>query len=490
MNFQGFVGPTYNLKSSNVDAQRCVNLFPEIIESGTGKEAQIAYLKSTPGLEKLFTANSGPIRLVHVDSIGNIFVISGNTVRNASYSGGVWTVGTLGTVSTTTGIMKAASAQLGSDAVTVFVDGTANYAYLKTTGYPAGYFGTFGGFGYPGVPTATHVAFIDNYFIFNQAGTNQFFVSDFNSFSVSPLSFASSEGDPDNIVAIIANRRDLWLLNERTTEIYVNTGNADFPFERISGGFIEKGCTAKFSVAKIEGYVFWLGRDEFGQGVVYASQSLNPQRISTHAVEAAIKGYADMTTATAFTYQSGGHSFYVLNFAEGTWVYDVSTKLWHERAYTGESSLERHRADVHAYCPALGIHIVGDYANNKVYKYNDDYYYDDTQALTRLRSTPHVSSELKRIFCSSFQLDAESGVGLDGIAQGTDPQIMLDWSDDGGHTWSNEHWKSLGKIGEYKTRIIWRRLGVMRDRVFRVKITDPVKVTFLSAQIELAGSGS
>src|SRR5690606_17626891 len=109
---------------------------------------------------------------------------------------------------------------------------------------------TYSGFGYGSVPTATDITWIDGYFILNEAGTNKFWVSDLKSFNVNALSFASSEGDPDIVLALMANHRDLWIFNEKTTEIFVNTGNADFPFERVQGGFSEVGCLAKYSVAK------------------------------------------------------------------------------------------------------------------------------------------------------------------------------------------------------------------------------------------------
>jgi len=65
-----------------------------------------------------------------------------------------------------------------------------------------------------------------------------------------------------------------------------------------------------------------------------------------------------------------------------------------------------------------------------------------------------------------------------------DPQAMLDWSDDGGHTWSNEHWASIGVIGDYTARAIWRRLGRSRNRIYRVSITDAVKRVIMGADLE------
>lgn len=500
MKFKGFIGPTYKLDSVNVDCQRCVNLYPEIVESGTGKEAEVAYFKSTPGLEVLFEIGEGPIRLIHVDKKDRVFVISGNRFYWMIYDGTSWTPFEwepgvdYSELETSTGVVKATSLYLSDTInITTFVDGDKTYFFFQN-GFDSYSFGTWIPMWPATVEDATFVEFIDGYFIFNKLGTNQFFVSDFNTVNVDTLSFASAEGDPDDIVAIIKNHRDLWLIGERTIEIFVNTGNADFPFERVQGGFIEKGCCAPYSVAKIDGTIFWIGRDEFGEGVIYAAQGVTPQRISTHAIEQAIKGYADIKSATAYTYQSGGHSFYVLNFSEGTWVYDLKTGLWHERAFTNEGSLGRHRAECHAFFPKYSMHLLGDYESGKIYKFNDDYFKDDESEITRMRIAPHLSSGGKRLTCHSLQLDMEVGVGLDGSVVGSDPQVMLSFSKDGGHTWSSEEWTSAGKkigaIGEYKKRVIWRRLGFFRDIVFKVKITDPVKVVIMGADLEIEGGAN
>ncbi len=485
MKFQGFVGPSYTLNSVNVDSQRCVNLYPEIIESGAGKEGQTAYLKSTPGLQKVITVGAGPIRCVHVDYAGRILVASGNVLYLVSYNGTTWTSTNRGFFVTSTGPIIAAS----SDTTTVLVDGTSNYIHNWDPGQLLDGLLLFNQLSYIGVAAATWVVFLDGYFIFNKAGTNQFFVSGYNKLTFNPLDFASAEGDPDKIIAFMTNYRDLWIFNEKTIEVFIRSSNPDFPFERASSGFIEKGCLAPNSVAKLEGFIVWLGRDSFGQAMVYAATGLNPQRISTHAVEQAIQKYANPKAARAYTYQSGGHLFYVLNFAEATWVYDGSTKMWHERAYTNAGNLERHRGEVVAFSPDLDLHLVGDYANGNIYKFSDSYYTDDMNPITRLRSFPHVSSDRKRLFFHSLEIDMETGVGLNGAVLGSDPQVMLQWSDDGGHTWSDETWTSaggqVGGIGDFKKRVIWRRLGKSRDRVFRIAITDPVSVTLLGAELDI-----
>lgn len=505
MKFQGFIGSSYKIDALGVDRQRCVNLYPEIIESQTGKEAQVAYLRCTPGLLKLYETGPGPIRLIHYEDVSRagdemigrplVFVVSGNKVYRYFYDliDG-WISKDLGYLQTSLGPVTAASVAnpqpSGTVYATVFVDGVENYLYQGFSNVGLESFAPFAGYGLPSVPGATHVVWIDGYLIMNQKDTNQFFVSNWQGIVFDPLSFASAEGSPDNIVALIDNYRDLWLFNERTTEIFSNTGNADFPFERVQGGFIEVGCVAPYSVAKIGGYITWLGRDKFGQGIVYSARGFNAERISTHAIEAAIQSYADISSARAYTYQDGGHSFYVISFAEMTWCYDFSTGMWHERAYTSKGELGRHRADCHAFFPQTGIHLVGDYETGKVYQLKNNVFTDDGDAITRKRVTPHVSAGGKYLFYDSFWVDMRTGVGLDGVGQGTNPQAMLRFSDDGGYSFSREKWTSMGRIGNRLARTRWNRLGRSRDRVFDLTITDPVDVVLIDAQLEITQGAS
>jgi hypothetical protein len=523
MKFPGFIGPSYNLPSVNVDCQRAVNIYAETIESGTGKEGSVAYFDATPGLEKILNVGDGPIRFIirvptpwvdYPDFPKIVYmIVSGDKVYSAIYSLtlSTWTVAVVPDVpggstpmvlDTATGpirgksktgltIIPANPPSIPSDipipyGMVYFADGQKLYTFGIQQVGGAGPIQTscssvIG-------PIASFVEAVDGFFIINQVDSGMFYVSDWGSLNFDPLSYASAEGDPDNIVAILVKDRELWLFNERTTEVWANTGNADFPFERIQGGFIEKGCSAPYSVAKIDGIAFWLGRDESGEGVVYAAQGASPQRVSTHAIERDIRTYADISSASAYTYSENGHSFYVINFAEKTWVYDLKTQMWHERAYTNAGALERHRSEVHAYFPELKLHLVGDYANNKIYALKDGVYTDDLETITRMRVTPHVSAGLKRVFYNSLTLDMETGVGLDGSVQGSDPQVMLQFSNDGGHTWSNEDWVSAGKkiggIGDFKKRVIWNRLGSARDRVFKIVITDPVPIRIIGAELD------
>jgi hypothetical protein len=258
--------------------------------------------------------------------------------------------------------------------------------------------------------------------------------------------------------------------------------------ERIQGAFNEIGCVSAYTIAKMDNGLFWLGTDARGQGIVYRANGYTGVRISTHAIEYAIAQYGNISDAIAYTYQQEGHAFYVLSFPSGnaTWVYDVSTQAWHERAGFDNGEFMRHRSNCQ--CNFGGNIIVGDFENGNIYTFDLDVYADNggiQKWLRSWRALPTGQNNLKRTAHHSLQLDCEAGVGLN-TGQGSDPQVMLRWSDDGGHTWSNEHWSPLGKIGAYGQRTFWRRLGMtlkLRDRVYELSGTDPNKIAIMGAEL-------
>lgn len=331
---------------------------------------------------------------------------------------------------------------------------------------------------------STHIDFMDGYFIFNKPNSSQFYLSPLN--AVTPLSgldVATAEAKPENLIGHIELQENVYFFSGEHIEIWYDSGAASFPFQRVQGAVMEIGCAAAFSIAKIQNAVYWLGQDPSGRGVVYRAQGLQPQRISTYAIEGEIESLGDLSGARAFTYQQGGHSFYCLNLpgATTTWVFDATTNLWHERAYLSSGQYQRHLVDCHAF--AYNTNVGGDFSSGNLYALDPSVYTDNGKPICRERAAPHISKDMVRIFHSDFQLDMETGVGTSGTGQGVNPQVILQWSNDAGHSWSNEHWAYAGKIGKRKARLIWRRLGQARDRVYRVRITDPVSVTLLGAEV-------
>lgn len=477
MRFKGFLGPSYHLQSVEIDCQRCINLYLQIDEAQTGKDGEIASLIGTPGNRLFGTVGTGPIRGSWFTTTGVYYVVSGRTLYSVSSLG----VGTsIGDLQTSTGQVSMADNGLQL----VIVDGLNGY-YVDfadlTTLVQITDLNFIG---------SNLVTYQDGYFIFKAPNSKEFYLSDLNGVTFTAPANTDKNGYPDNIIAHISVNRNLWLFGDVSTEVWFDSGDNLNPFQYISGTLMEYGCAAMFSVTKLFNTVFWLGKDSSGSGMVYMANGYAPQRISTHSVETVIQGYSTISDAIGFSYQQNGHQFYVLTFptASATWVYDCETQVWHERVYTNQGQFERIRANCYSY--AFGKHLVGDYANGKIYEMRSDYYSDNGDAITRQRIAPHISNNMSQVFHSRFQLDIESGVGLDGTGQGTNPQAILQWSNDGGHNWSDEMWSSFGAIGRTKSRAEWRRLGRSRDRVYKVTITDPVKVILLGADLDVEGGTS
>lgn len=472
------LGSAYVARSVNAADNRMVNLYPEIVPEG-GKEA--AFLQRAPGLRLLTTVGTGPIRGLNSFN-GNLYVVSGDSLYKVDAT---YAVTLLGVVSG-----SSAPVSMANNGTQLFVACNGpSFVYNSSTL-------AFGAITDPDFPGALTVSYLDGYFVFIEPSSQRVWVTALNDpTSIDPLDFASAEGDPDGLISSIVDHSQVWLFGTSSVEVWYNSGNADFPLQRIEGAFNEIGCAATFSVAKLDNSLYWLGQDARGQGIIYRANGYTGQRISTHAVEWQIQQYADMSDAVAYTYQQDGHSFYVLNFpsANATWVYDVSTQAWHERAGWINGQFVRHRGNCQTFFNQTIT--VGDYQNGNIYAFDMEVYadYDRVQKWLRTwRALPTGQNNLKRTVQHTLQLDCETGVGLVS-GQGSDPQVMLRWSDDAGHTWSNEHWSGMGAIGQYGRRVFWRRLGMttkLRDRVYEASGTDPVKVTIVGAELLLNGTNA
>jgi hypothetical protein len=465
-----FVGASYTARVKNLDAQQCVNLYPE---TGGPSSKNVAALIGTPGLSLWATLAGGGIRGTLRFSSVLAVVVCGRNVYTVDTNG----TGTLrGVISSlNTPVSMASNGQ-----VVMIVTGPEGYVLDMTT-FALTQINATAFIG------ADKVDFVDGYFVFNKPGTGQFQITQLYSTDIDDLAFATAEGSPDLLLSLIVDHRELWLFGENSTEVWFNSGNADFPFERIQGASIEQGCAAKYSVAKMDNRVFWLTADDRGQGMVMSATGYQPQRVSDHALEYAIGQMSTISDAVAYTYQQEGHSFYVLNFptANQTWVYDAATNMWHQRAWRRptDGSLNRHRSNCQM--AFINENIVGDWENGNLYKLDLDTYTDNGDLIPRIRTCPHLSDPDYRwqVF-DELRVDVRTGVGLT-TGQGSNPQAMLQWSNDGGYTWSSELWASMGKIGERQARVVWRRLGRGRDRVFRVTVTDPVAVAFVGAAVRV-----
>jgi hypothetical protein len=326
----------------------------------------------------------------------------------------------------------------------------------------------------------------DNYFLYNKPDSQLWAASDLLSPITDPLSFASKDGSPDDLVALIVDRREVYLLGEMSSEVWIDSGGVPFPFTRIPGTSTQQGIAAQWSCARMGNSFAYVSKNNRGEAMIVRMNGYFPERISTHAVETTLVNQ-NVSDALAWTYQLEGHEVYVVTFPSVgenglTWAYDNTTGLWHKWLYrNNQNQFERHRGNCCAFFNQQVL--VGDYENGKIYQVAREFYTDDGQPIRRIRRAPHITSDLQRQYFHELQIQFQPGVGLSS-GQGQDPQAMLRWSNDGGSTWSNEYWTSIGKQGKYQNRAIWRRLGWSRDKVFEVSVSDPVKAVIISANLK------
>jgi hypothetical protein len=348
----------------------------------------------------------------------------------------------------------------------------------------------------PGVYPADRLAYIQGWIIANKTGTQEFFSNGLSPYTNTfpGLYFASKYSSSDNLITLYENNDELWLVGERQTEVWYNTETsaAEFQFSPVPGVAPQIGCAAKHSITRMGAVLCWLARNEQGENIVVQTAQYSWQRLSNHAVEHAISQYPYVADAIGYSYEEEGHSFYVLTFptADATWVYDATASAlmglasWHQRASFDQTSGLYHRDRGNCFANFQDLRLVGDYQSGQIHQMSREFYTDAGNPLRAQRRCKHVWEAPWRIRVrqSSLQIEFTPGVGLQS-GQGSSPQAMLRWSDDGGFTWSNEHWRSVGSAGVTLNRCIWRRLGGPRDRVFEVNFSDPVARDIIGATL-------
>jgi hypothetical protein len=473
-----FVGASYVAFSTTQDNQECINWMPEVDTTKQPDERGVVALLPTPGLLLRHECPVAEVRALHTLPGGELMLaVVGNVLYSVTQA---YVATAVGTLATSAGIVHIAD----NNFVAMLADGANRYSYdWRASAFAMLTDGAFSG--------ADWVDEVDNFFVYNRPGTNQWGSSDVDVATSSPLNLGAMIGAGGNVVALIADHRQILLIGEQYSERWVNVGTFPFPFAIIPGSSMQHGTGAPHSIARLGEGIAFLSQDTRGNATVitWGAAIPNPQRISTFAVEQAIQSYAVTNDAVGFTYSQSGHEFYFLIFPTQniTWVYDLATTLWHKRAWRDPLGVyNRHRAN----CVAVFGNdiVVGDWQNGKIYALSQTTFTDDGAPLPCLRRCRHLTSDLRRQFFHDLQIQFQPGMGLN-AGQGSDPECILRWSNDGGQTWGNNHVLKLGKMGKYRNRAIKRRLGWARDRVFEIVTTDPIFRVVVSANLN-ASAGS
>lgn len=493
-----FIGPAYESRSRNVACDRLVNMYPEVVESGTGASQGTKYaLYGTPGRLLFATLSDSPGRCIVSNNIPSayqspntaFYAVAGSTLFAVDGAGVETVLGDVGNdLFAGMPAFPANIIVLGDDLIAVL---SAGALYVCV----------------PSGPTLTLVStplqYITSMTWMSQRliicgvetgsanPSNRFYISDLDDpLTFNALSFATKESAPDPIVAVHAAYEHLFLFGSQTTEIWYDAGAQDFPFQRRQGGgVVEAGIVSGRgnTIAKLDNTVAWLGNDPRGGMVVWELRTLTPVRVSNHYIENMIRNF-DGNSAVGFPYQEAGHFFYVLHFPlnDVTVVYDSTSGMWHERGLWNGTTFDCDIARYHTQVQGLG-HMVLDYRNGKIYRQDIAYLDDDGAAIRRVRVAPHINHERKWVFYKALELHCQQGASVGALTPSYDLRI----SDDGGYTWGNVQTAAAGQSGQYDNRVRWWPLGRSRDRVYEVSTMDAVPQAWVDAYLEIVqGNGS
>lgn len=474
----GFVGGAYQSESLHIDAQQSINLYLEQDEA-----TKKAVLYGTPGIHTWAQLPQGPVRCLWAGE-DRLIAVGWNQLYEISSTGQVTP-------------LPGQAGGIASDAtfspVQIFPAGDRTQIFIVSAGIAYYHNGT--SLSIAPVPpddrqtaataggqsgTAIAGAFLDGSFFAAKADSNIVFQSALNNAAQWELpagSLFSKESYPDNIRTILTDHSELWVFGtHNSTEVWRNEFDQTegAVMQRDPGAQLHFACAAMFSAVNLEGPA-WLGSDTRGRVGAYRAQGFSPVRVSTHAVENEWQKYSTVADAISWVQWDKGHKFWWITFPTGnaTWVYDLTTNLWHQRGQWNGTGFNRHRA--RCGCQVFGKFLVGDHTSGKIYEMDRTYTDDDGIDIRRVRSAPHINEERKRAFYHSFQLDLE----VDGEA----PDVIMDYSRDGGYTWSTPR-TLQSSLASRRGRVIARRLGSDRQRTFRTTITDRRPIAIVDAYVK------
>ena len=463
----------YESDSLPFNAQRCVNLIPVASESDDSSLSNRA-LFTPPGIKDELTATSGFSRGCQVMA-GVPFFVVGNKLHSFTNNHVISTHGTIPNSD------RVSMANNGSKLVIV-VDTGESYVWdgstltqITNTNYRL----------------SSSVVFKDGFFVFSALDGTVFFNSALNDpLSFDALDFGTAEINPDKITALHVNHNELFVCGDNTIEMFQNIGGSGFPFQRIAGANIQKGVIAKHSLVEFDNTFYFLGNGESELPAIWAVTSSNSvKKISTSPIESVIQNYADedIKKSFAYSYTIDGQFIYGITIQSQTnsrtFEYNATTSalvgrpVWYERQ-TGASDA-RWRAQ--CFVKAYGKFYVGDDRTSKIGVLDKAEFQDYGDEIIRYKTSSPFRVGKSRQIWGDLELMLETGNSIT-TGQGSDAKIWMQFSDDGGRTWSNEFHRSTGKIGEYKKRVVWRRLGMVpRQRVLKIAMSDPVNWSIYGA---------
>lgn len=455
-------GQFYESRSLAIAAESTTNMYFEQVPNGSSSEALLSWYG-----KKSFSSGAGANRgIFHMPWNNHVYMVNGTSLVKVASDGTRTTVGTIA----------------GSDRC-VF-DASSSYLYIVTAGTVYRTDGsTVSTVSDADLESPDSVAHLNQHLIYDGNG-GRFVTSDSGDGSViQDLNYAVAETYFDDLVRVYVFQQTLYLFGTESVEAWYNSGVGTPPFDRYEGAQRTVGIAGVHAVTNTDQAVYFLGADRF----VYRLEGFNPVPVSTVAINNAIASYSDVSDCFAYSLKLQGQTFVVFSFptANKTWAFSQDTGAWIKLS----SGQFGNRDISNGYCYAFGKHLVSDYRNGNLLELDPDTHTDNGDTWIRERITPPVYSGLaaqsgKLVFYNSVKLIVNSGDAL-ASGQGSDPQVMLSYSDDMGRTWSSQLYRSMGALGSYEKEVNWHCLGSSLQRIFKIRFSDPIAFHLIRMEAEV-----
>ncbi len=445
----------FSIRSNRSDL---INLYPHIEDSGSKTQM---ILLNTEGIQQISEDLPGEIRGIY-EFNGVVYIATRYEIL--AWDGDVFSVISQAVSFTNKRVF------ISDNGISVMFVGGNGYAYtpegevFETMGDQEGWY-----------PSDT-VAYLDGYFIFNRTGTGQFFITKLYSTEIDPLDWATGEAAPDDTRVVTVAGRQLWVIGTRTTEVWYDSGDPLFPFNRISGAVKDLGIVSSNTVGNIHSSVIFVGSDYR----VYMTTGYTPTPISTAAIELLIDTH-NVSEFMAFTYHNNGHYFYVLHLDEKTTVvFDMITGLWHRRvSCTNEQDpiIGGGRWKIDGAINKYDDTTIYGYSGRAFYNVSTQLFTEDGIKIRREAISEPLNKTPNHVTIAEVQVDMEAGGYDDNRA--SNYQVWIQFSGDDGYSWGNRRVSPIGRKGNYRNRARWQRVGQFRDVIAKVVITDPIPIRIL-----------
>lgn len=439
-------------------ATKCVNCYREDV----GEEAKEGFnLHACDGFDLFATGGSStPVHAIFALSDAEAYAKIGREIVRMDAAGGLTTIGGV----PADGLCTFARNRAAVPDIVLVSDGLVYK--IKA--------GVLSQISDPDLPPATSVVQVAGYFVF-QLADGRMFASELDDVDVISTSFAAAASNPDGGMRCFARGSDLISFGTRSIEFWQDQGNEGFPFGLVTSRSI--GLLSARAVTDVDQTVGFVAHDH----TVRILQGYDPVTISSHDIDRLIRAESDPSVITCFSWTIDGHVFLCVSGSTWSKVYDLATKRWHDRESYG---LTRWRVA----CAARfgNVTLFGDYANGKVYRLNPNTFTEAGEHLVMKVQLPPAHAFPYRAQHNTLYIDVVPGVGLVSTSTSVaNPQIMIDYSDDGGENWSTQRFASIGRAGDRLRQAKVNRLGVSRSRTYRFSISAAVARSLVSVSVDM-----